>query len=224
MRSSKSNIQEFNGEVESIVDALNARNAPIPELLNNLFTGYKACGDSTFVRYIGRKEEEYEDGTNNVTGNQLMQMALEKFKTLSDKGEWMKKTEEELEFIALRAQLEQMKKPAQTRPPRADRPDPKKKKGGDKFAWKLVPPKAGEPESKTVNGKKYIYCPHHHTTSWVLEVNQQGILHKTGCKAREQAAAASGSPGSGTTALTSVVEEQAPGAGFGGDEPNEENI
>jgi hypothetical protein len=111
MRTVKSNVQEFNAEVETIVDALNARNAPVPELRTKLFTGYKSCGDSAFIKYIIRKEEEYEDGSSNLTATQLMQVALEKFKTLTYKGEWMVKTKQELEFIALKAwQLKQINK------------------------------------------------------------------------------------------------------------------
>ena len=186
MRTVKSNVQEFNAEVETIVDALNARNAPVPELRTKLFTGYKSCGDSAFIKYIVRKEEEYEDGLTNLTATQLMQVALEKFKTLTDKGEWMVKTEQELEFIALKAwQLEQINKKSNvTKSAKVER-DGTKKKTKAKFAWKMISPKAGEPESKTVNGKKYIFCPHHHTTRWVLEVNQQGVNHKTGCRVRD---------------------------------------
>jgi len=210
MRSVKSNIQEFNAEVEKVVDALNARNAPIPELRTKLFTAYKSCGDTLFTMYFGRKEEEYEDGSNDLTSTQLMQLALEKFKVLTDKGEWMVKSEQELEFIALKAwKLEQTgKKPQANRPARVES-DPAKKKA-DKFAWKLVAPKAGEPDFKTVNGKKYIYCPHHQITKWVLEVNQHGVTHRTGCRARN-----SGAPE--VTALTSVmVEPPEAGNGFGG--------
>jgi hypothetical protein len=74
----------------------------------------------------------------------------------------------------------------------------------------LVSPKAGEPDFKTVNGRKYIYCPHHQITKWVLEVNQHGVTHRTGCRARN-----SGAPV--VTALTSVVvEPPEAGNGFGG--------
>jgi hypothetical protein len=61
MRAVKSNIQDFNAEVEAIIDALHARNAPVPELRNKLFKGYQASGDTVFVRYIQRKQEEYQD-------------------------------------------------------------------------------------------------------------------------------------------------------------------
>ncbi|CAB9503016.1 unknown protein [Seminavis robusta] len=41
-----------------------------------------------------------------------------------------------------------------------------------------------------MNGKKYIYCPYHHTTKWVLEVNNKGVVHKTGCEKMKEALAA----------------------------------
>jgi hypothetical protein len=45
-------------------------------------------------------------------------------------------------------------------------------------------------DHKTVSGKKYIYCPHHDKSCWVLEVNGEGILHKIGCKMLAEAVGA----------------------------------
>ena len=227
MESVKSNIEAFNIEIEDIVDGLNARNAPIPELLTNLFEGYKSCEDTIFVKYIEAKESDYEDGTNNLTSTQLMQISLEKYKVMQRKGVWMKKTDNELEFIAMKAQLQQLKNPVKkTSIVKKVGDGGKKLKGKDKYAWKNVPPKDGEPITKTMNGKKYIYCPHHHTTCWVLEVNQQGIPHRTGCRMMQESNAGSststeaGQQGRFANALAHVMEEE--GAENG--EPDEENI
>jgi hypothetical protein len=83
-----------------------------------------------------------------------------------------------------------------------------------KFAWKMVPPKAGESHSKTFNGKKYIYCPHHDTTCWVLEVNKEGIEHRTGCRKMVEANSTSSTASNtsnesrGSMALANVMEEE----------------
>ena len=50
------------------------------DLLVNLFKGYKACKDAEFVDYIKKKEDLYEEG-GEVNYQQLMDWALNKFKT-----------------------------------------------------------------------------------------------------------------------------------------------
>ena len=75
------------------------------------------------------------------------------------------------------------------------------RKNNGKFPWKSVAPKTGESHAaKTVDGKDYIYCPHHGDTKWVLKINQEGLNHKENCR---MAAAAKGSPGA--TAMTAVT-------------------
>jgi hypothetical protein len=106
MEEEKSNIKDFNTKVNLLILVLQARNAPVPDILNQLFTAYKACGDSSFAKYITTKEDLYMDGTMNYTRPQLMKVVVKKFKTISNKGEWLKKSEEQLEFIAMKAQLQ----------------------------------------------------------------------------------------------------------------------
>jgi hypothetical protein len=84
-------------------------------------------------------------------------------------------------IVALQGQLKQNAAPANNKAKKT----PGKAavcNSDNKFAWKLVAPKTGEPQEKTVEGKAYIYCPHHAATKWVLKINQEGIEHRTGCK------------------------------------------
>jgi hypothetical protein len=208
MEECKSDVEVFNSKVEFLIDALNARKSSVPELLTNLFTGYKSCADKTFVKYIARKEESFEDGTLTITDTELMQMALEKFKTLSSKGTWLKKTTDELDFIAMQSQIKELKQ----NPPKGKDAKGKGKDGKDKtnrntgkYAWKGVAPKAGEPHEKAVEGKSYIYCPHHESTKWVLKVNNQGVEHKTGCLKMAAALAALGTPVAPTAASRMIA-------------------
>ena len=137
-----------------------------------------------------------------------MELALQKQKVLSLSGEWLQKTPEQLEILAMRAQLEESKKSKQ-RPARTK--DDKDKRDGkaDKHipTWKTVAPKDGESHEMTRNGKNYVYCPHHGDVKWVLAVNRQGVVHKTGCrKAHAPAQGGVSSP----TALPSVAPAPAP--------------
>ena len=89
MEKSKSDIKEFNNQVNMLIVALRARRREIPDIVPYLFEAYQACEDTTFVAYMTRKEEQYEDRTlDAVTNTSLMNMALEKYKTLlaSEKG------------------------------------------------------------------------------------------------------------------------------------------
>jgi hypothetical protein len=74
------------------------------------------------------------------------------------------------------------------------------------WAWKAVAPKEGEPHKKTFRGKKYIYCPRHGDTKWVLEVNNKGIEHATGCRAKVDGDTVAMSSTSGSTPSKSVFK------------------
>jgi hypothetical protein len=212
MENCKSNVETFNIEVGKIIAGLRARNAPVPDLLTNLFSGYRNCGDKTFTDYMDRKEENYEDGTiATLTAVELMQVALEKYKSLVGKGVWMVKSEDELQLVAMKAELHQLRQNAQAQ---ASQKPPKEKTGktgkgkernDSKWGWKNIPPKGDESHSKSVGGKKYIYCPHHEKSCWVLEVNREGILHKIGCKKMAEAAT---SPVPATAPVARAATEQ----------------
>jgi len=200
MEKSKNDIEKFNIKVNDLMSELRARDATVPDLITNLFEAYKAAGDSQFVSYFFRKEESYEDGTiATLSEAQLMTMAHEKYKTISDRQEWMKKTDHELEFIALKAKVDLYEarptgsgknRLTQTRTLRNRDTQPAVSRNNNnsgsrntgKYAWKSVAPKPDEPTRKEWEGKWYIYCPHHGDTKWVLEVSNRG-KHVEGCQA-----------------------------------------
>ena len=215
MDGAKSDVAAFNAKVEELVDALNAREATVPNLIPQLFSGYKACDDTDFTRYMKFKEDMYLDRSLHMTEEELMRSALERFKTIG--ADWGKKSEAELEFIAMQSELKQLRQNAVRKAPQkahekekrgtAD-PNDKGNRNTGKFAWKGVAPKSGEAHEKTVNGKVYIYCPHHGDTKWVLKINLKGIEHKTGCrKMAEASQAAGGDANQRLTAAVANIEE-----------------
>jgi len=104
MEKCESDIEKFNIKVNELLTELRARDVSVPDIVTNLFEAYRAAGDSAFVTYFARKEDKFEDGTiATLTETQLMTMAHEKYKTLSNRQEWMKKSDHELEFIAMKA-------------------------------------------------------------------------------------------------------------------------
>ena len=104
-----SDIEKFNIYVKGLVEQLSARGEVTHELLTFLFKGYKAAQDKAFVKYIAKKEDEYEEGTVTVP-EILMTQASNKFKTRRLRGVWMAPTPEEATIIALSAEVDKLKK------------------------------------------------------------------------------------------------------------------
>ena len=76
-----------NGHMQKLLEGLSARGETMHDLLTNLFKGYQAATDHTFVKYIERKQEEYEDGAE-MTSTSLMNLADKKYKTLKITAVW----------------------------------------------------------------------------------------------------------------------------------------
>jgi hypothetical protein len=107
MREHVSNIELFNDYVIGQVGKLHARGEQTQDLLVNLFKGYKACKDAEFVDYIMKKEDFYEEG-GQVEYQQLMDWALNKFKTRKESEQWCQRTTEEETIIALQSQVKSL--------------------------------------------------------------------------------------------------------------------
>ena len=90
----------------------------------------------------------------------------------------MKTGDKELDFVAMAVQA---KLKQNDRGPHKKGTRPKFTQNTGPYAWKAIPPKAGEWHEKKFKGKEYIYCPHHGDTAWVLKTNSQNVDHKTGC-------------------------------------------
>ena len=103
-QSNRSNIQKFNHYVKGQRSALAARGEQTQDLLVNLFKAYEKASDATFGSYITAKKDEYEDG-RDLTADQLMQFAKNKYDALVQGSPWIAPTEHELKLVALTAEL-----------------------------------------------------------------------------------------------------------------------
>jgi hypothetical protein len=131
-----------------------------------------------------RREERYDEG-ENLTHRQLMQLAENKYRLMVDQGEWNKPTAQDRQIQALTSQIEHLQKKAVASAPPKSATKPKtdtkgdskpktttakqgssSKKSSKDFAWKKVAPKEGEAKTKTVDGKKYHWCPNH--KAWTI--------------------------------------------------------
>jgi hypothetical protein len=58
-----------------LLEELAARGQTTNHLLNNLFEGYKVTSDKSFVSYIKKKKEDYNDSTVPMEPDTLMYQA-----------------------------------------------------------------------------------------------------------------------------------------------------
>ena len=109
MQEVSSNVSTFIVDVKSWQQSLLARGETTNDLMVNVFRGLKACSDTTFVRYITRKEDDYNEG-QDVTVDALLDFAGNKYKSLIEAGEFIQPTDEQQKIVTLTAQLEKLGK------------------------------------------------------------------------------------------------------------------
>jgi hypothetical protein len=175
----ESNITKFNTHVKSIMVQLRANGETThPETLNTLFTTYKTADDEVFAKYILDLEARWEDGTTDVTIDELMNIADNKYKTMVLKKVWKAPTKEGEKLIALTAAYETLVKQNKGQEDPSGQPNAGKRGSGraSEWGWKLIAPTGTQPKTKTFKGKDYIYCPNHPKTKWVTAEG-----HKDGC-------------------------------------------
>jgi hypothetical protein len=104
-----SDITQFKIHLLLLIDSLTARGESTQDLLVNLFKGYQAVTDKNFVKYIGRKLEQYKEG-EIVTTNALMEQKENKFKLLKERGACNAPSEHEEKILTLQAKIKNLKK------------------------------------------------------------------------------------------------------------------
>jgi hypothetical protein len=179
-----SNIELFNQHVKVNRDGLTARGESSDDLTINLFKAYLNVTDRDFVRYMRNKKDAYDDG-EDFTIEQILTMSLIKFQILKYSGKWNSPSPEQEQIVALTSEVTNLKdhnlkfsnnaKPSKTKSSREKlKPNVKGKKPSKKFAdeekwaWKKIPPKEGEPQSKQMPDfdKVHHWCEDHQ--AWVV--------------------------------------------------------
>ena len=150
-------ITKFNGYIRVLVDSLSARREITNDLLTNLFKGYLACSDKTFVDYIARKQEKYDEG-ESLTSDEMMNYADTKYRQLKDKNTWEAPSAEEEKILALKAKLKKMEKRGIKGTTKDDRNKTPVKKVQEKPKWSLKKPEGDLKKPREYNGKKWYWC------------------------------------------------------------------
>jgi hypothetical protein len=163
-----SDIAKFNDHVLTLATKLQSRAGEAThDLLVNLFKGYKACKDAEFVDYIKKKEDFYEEG-GDVSYEQLMDWALNKYRARVENEQWCQRITEEETIIALHTQVKKLLssaradkkggKEGQSKGKSKEKVKASDKKGGASNEWKKIAPKEGEPTTKQEGGKEWHWC------------------------------------------------------------------
>jgi hypothetical protein len=160
-------VRKFNIFVNNTKDELAGRGQKVDELVTHLFKAYEQINDDQFRSYILNKRDKYDDG-EEITADELMGLAQNKFDLIRHRAETDAITVREPndKILALEAEIVALKAVAA-----------KGKSGNgnkDRYAWKKVKPKTGEPASKMVKGKKYHWCRFHQ--AWTIHAEKECTL------------------------------------------------
>jgi hypothetical protein len=167
MEEYESNVTKFNTHVKSIMVQLRANGAtPHPEALNRLFATYQLADDAVFAKYIQDVESRWEEGSTDLTIDELKNLADNKYKTMVLKKLWKAPTKEGEKLIALTAAYETLVKQRKGPDDSDGQPASGKRGSGraSEWGWKLIAPIGTQPKTKTFKGKEYVYCPNHPKT------------------------------------------------------------
>ena len=162
-------ITKFNAYVMYLEKALLARGEKTTDLLTNLFRGYAACSNNTFVSYIADKQSEWEEG-KPLTPQKLMDQAMIKYKILKSKEIWNAPSADQEKIMALEAQVTKLNQALKRN--NTKQPTTKKKGNGpaktagkrksrekERPAWMTTePPLAKLREPKMMDGKEWFWC------------------------------------------------------------------
>jgi hypothetical protein len=174
------NIQKINEHVAVLEEGLHARGETSQDTMMNVNTAYMACKDADFVRHAKDEYGRWEQGATMTLLKGYMASCLVKYKTLKMKGLWEAPSPEQEQIIALTAAVSSLKTKAaskvgnKTKTGSSDKSNkktdkvPSRTRNAGIFAWKDVPPGAGEATTKVFNEKTYYWCTHHPSPMWAL--------------------------------------------------------
>ena len=153
------------------------------DLLTYLWKTYLQVKDKEFVRYIQDLKNQYEDNTTDLTSDQLMLYAENKYKSRVQAGTWAKPSKEQEDIVALTATVANLKEAlnkskvnrklgkltthnknsegGQEKGKNMKKIDPKSENSEHRIPWYYQAPKSNEPKQKIINEKEYWWCPNH---------------------------------------------------------------
>ena len=147
-------IEKFNNQVKQFLEDLSRRGETSDDVSYNIIKAYKTTPVREFVAFIDRLKDEDDNHEVRYTPQYLMDKAENKFKILVNENTWDAKMNEKDKIVALRAELNKMKKTS------------KKGKGGKKNPKKTSKKKRVDITRKpkdihkpvTIDGREWYWC------------------------------------------------------------------
>jgi hypothetical protein len=151
-----------------------------------------------------------------------MQVALIKYKDLKRSDNWEAPSIEAEQVMALNAKYNHGNKAEKEKKAGGNEKKKAKQTRIEKYAWKLVPPGAGDPKTQEVNKKTYHFCQNHNNgrkDAWVT-------YHPNNCDRREDKQEKGDHPGkeksmSLAKVLQAIQDESAEGSSSSSDKDEE---
>ncbi|MGZ8880113.1 MAG: hypothetical protein ACXW1N_07290 [Halobacteriota archaeon] len=145
------------------------------DLVFNLLTMYGETHCLEFKNYIEFEYKNKFDSNVDISAEELMSGAQQKFITLRDQRKWVKEDEAKKHMLALVSAIKEIaiKNKQGNHKPAAEAKPKWKDRSGDngkiyKYAeWRKVAPKNGEKHTKEVNDVTYHWCKNHRDGLWV---------------------------------------------------------
>lgn len=177
----KDDIPKFNDYVKKQNRRLEGLGQSSSDLIDHLFDAYLSVRDNMFRTYVAELQNKYDDG-EPIDVPTLLAKTEARFNTYKTRNQWKRKTPEQEEIIALKAQLSSFKKTTTNQKKKTKKDDgekeekeeeksqeergskkkkkKKKKPYTGKWSWKNDPPPDGN-ETKEFEGKTHRYCKLH---------------------------------------------------------------
>ena len=190
MKECDNNVIEFNAKAKDLIAKLQSHGKEVNDMEQKLFSAYLEVRDEEFTRAIKDKKQGYLLGATSFTYQELMAFAENLYSLMVEEGSWGKHVNPEEQIVALTTEIKLLKSQAASTKNSSKKTKKNKnsngdgKKGGndnnkntknDKnlYAdWMLKAPESGQAKTKTVNDKRYWWCPHHQ------EGKGQWVRHK----------------------------------------------
>ena len=161
-------LSQFRHNVQDMLENMNGNYVKIlakkqkhDNFDDDLFEALLSTKNQVFHNYIQRLQDEWETGTDYTPG-QIMELALQKYANMSERGVWHQNEKPDSQLHALATRLDSMENQIQgsssSSKPKSTKSSSfstKKKFGIEE--WRMN--KQGN--TKVVNGVTYWWCPHH---------------------------------------------------------------
>jgi len=167
------NVKSFNLQVLSIVRRVKRSSTDPGSILPQLLRVYMSVDDKEgkFARCIENLNNNYIDGTINLSDTVLMTKAKAKHKELCEDDAFEIVNKKDDTIVALQTQVEALSAELMTKK-KSNEGGRSSEKGTSKKVpnWMNKAPKSGEPKTKTKDGKTYHWCGGYgaHKPRWVI--------------------------------------------------------